>query len=386
MKKSKATKLSKRTVQEKFWILRERLNDLFFERTEEIEGLLTALVAGEHVLLLGPPGTAKTAVTEELASAIKGSMYFSYLLSKFTTPEELFGPYSLKGLKADKYMRVIDRKLPEAEIAFLDEIFKANSSILNSLLTLINEREFNNDGTVTCPLVTLIGASNEMPEGEELSALYDRFLLRFWVDYIKDASTFKDMLFADCYERSISKINISMADIETAQQEASNLFIPDHIQNLIVELKLILEKNGFHSSDRRWKKSLQLLKAYAWLNNGTEVDEEDLLILQHVLWNEPKDRIQLAKLLTQTVHPLVYAANEILDAAKEMYSKIAFVKEADADELAGMATVATQLKKQAEKIKTLANGKNSETAFSVISEINKMREKVLSHVSLIYSA
>lgn len=372
------------SVQEKFQTIRDTLNNKFFERTEEIDGLLTALVAGEHILLLGPPGTAKTAVTEELANTVKGSRYFSYLLSKFTTPEELFGPFSLKGLKEDKYKRVVNSKLPEAEIAFLDEIFKANSSILNSLLTLINERVFNNNGTMNCPLVTLVGASNEMPEGEELGALYDRFLLRYWVDYIKDASSFKSMLFADECKNKLDRIGIG--DIEEAFNQAQTIDIPEHIQNLIVELKLVLEKNGFNSSDRRWKKALKLLKAYAWLNNGEEVNEEDLLILQHVLWNEPKDKVQLTKLLTQTVHPLIYAANEILDAAKEMYSKVSFSGHAEPEELAGMAKVATQLRKQSEKIKSLTNGKNSETAFTAISEINRMRERVLEHVSNIYSA
>jgi MoxR-like ATPase len=141
------------------------------------------VLAGEHVLLLGPPGTAKSALVRAIAQAFGGT-YFERLLTKFSTPEELFGPISLKALEQDRYQRVTAGKLPEAEFAFVDEVFKANSAILNSLLTAMNERLFHNDGAPTqMPLVALFGASNELPEGKELEALFDRFLLRFDVQY-----------------------------------------------------------------------------------------------------------------------------------------------------------------------------------------------------------
>ena len=136
------------------------------------------------VLLIGPPGTAKSALARAIAQAFSGN-YFERLLTKFSTPEELFGPVSPKALEQDKFSRVISGKLPEAEFAFVDEVFKANSAILNSLLTLVNERVFHNDGApIKCPLVTMFGASNELPEGKELEALFDRFLLRFDVGYL----------------------------------------------------------------------------------------------------------------------------------------------------------------------------------------------------------
>src|SRR5512136_1263453 len=167
--------------------IRDELGQAFLERADVIDGALAALLSGHHVLLIGPPGTAKSMLADELCRRLDGSTYFQWLLTKFTTPEEVFGAVSLRALENDDYRRVTTRKLPEAHIAFLDEVFKANSSILNSLLTLINERRFHNGrDVIEVPLITLVGASNELPEDDELQALYDRFLLRFVVDYIAD--------------------------------------------------------------------------------------------------------------------------------------------------------------------------------------------------------
>src|SRR3954471_20911372 len=141
--------------------LRSDLTAKFPERKQVIDGALCAILGGEHVLLLGPPGTAKSALARAIAQAFSG-VYFERLLTKCSTPEELFGAVSLKALEQDRFARVVTGKLPEAEFAFVDEIFKANSAILNSLLSLVNERVFHNDGApIQCPLVTLFGASNE---------------------------------------------------------------------------------------------------------------------------------------------------------------------------------------------------------------------------------
>jgi MoxR-like ATPase len=153
--------------------LRADLMAQFPERKDVIDGSLAAVLAGEHVLLIGPPGTAKSALVRCIAQLFGGS-YFERLLTKFSTPEELFGPISLKALEQDRFVRVTAGKLPEAEFAFIDEIFKSNSAVLNALLSIINERVFHNDGApVRCPLVSLFAASNELPEGKELEALFD---------------------------------------------------------------------------------------------------------------------------------------------------------------------------------------------------------------------
>ena len=152
------------TPKEKLLALREELRQTFLERGELIDGALAALLSAQNLLIIGPPGTAKSMLADELCRRIEGADYFQWLLTRFTAPEELFGAVSLKGLEQDDYRRVTTRKLPEAHIAFLDEVFKANSSILNSILTIINERRFHNGQQVhDVPLITLFGASTSSP-------------------------------------------------------------------------------------------------------------------------------------------------------------------------------------------------------------------------------
>src|SRR5439155_7200 len=145
--------------------IRDELGQIFLERDELIDGALVALLAAQHVLVIGPPGTAKSMLADEVCRRLTGARYFQWLLTRFTTPEELFGAVSLKALEQDDYRRLTTHKLPEAHIAFLDEIFKASSSILNTILTVMNERRFHNGREVTeVPLLTLFAASNELPE------------------------------------------------------------------------------------------------------------------------------------------------------------------------------------------------------------------------------
>jgi MoxR-like ATPase len=159
------------------------------ERQTAVRLTLLAALAGEHVLLVGPPGTAKSELARRLHRVFDGARYFERLLTRFSTPEELFGPLSLKALEDDRYERLTDGFLPTAGIAFLDEVFKANSAILNALLTLLNEREFDNGtGRVRTPLLSVVGASNEVPTDEALRAFFDRFLLRVPVVPVGDAS------------------------------------------------------------------------------------------------------------------------------------------------------------------------------------------------------
>jgi len=314
--KSKPTKKYKSPL-EQLNNLRQQLKEQLVDRDEVIDGMLVALLAREHILLLGHPGTAKTLLAQLVASAIEEVSYFYWLLTKFSTPEELFGPYSIKALKEDRLTRIIKNKLPTASIAFLDEIWKANSSILNSLLTLVNERVYHNgDEVVDCPLATLVGASNELPEKGELAALYDRFLLRFWVDYIKDKAAFAEMLKAG---EPIIVCKIPVEDLQELQHLVGTVAITEELADRLVELKMELEKINIVNSDRRWVKCLKILQAYAVLNGHPQVEETDLLILQHVLWIEPKDKAEVTRIVAKVANPVIFETQQILDALKGQY-------------------------------------------------------------------
>src|SRR3954469_5653158 len=258
-------------AQEKLKTLREELRQMFLERGELIDGALSALVCSQHVLIIGPPGTAKSMLADEICRRIEGANYFQWLLTRFTTPEEIFGAVSLKALEQDDYRRVTTRKLPEAHIAFLDEIFKANSSILNAILTLINERLFHNGKEVArVPLLTLFGASNELPEEEELTALYDRFLLRFVVGYIAEDFRFLRMLESN---KSPERTTLTLAELLEVQNQVRQVAIPAHVYRAIADIRRQLNKKNILASDRRYRQALAMLQAHAYVDGEKKVHE-----------------------------------------------------------------------------------------------------------------
>ena len=309
---------------EKLTEIRNELKARYLERDEVIDGTLIALLTGNHMLLIGPPGTAKSQLVSEVCNKIKGAQYFQWLLTKFTAPEELFGAVSLKGLENDEYRRVTNGKLPEAHIIFLDEVFKASSSILNTLLTVMNERIYYNGTEISeIPLISMFGASNELPaEEDELEALYDRFLLRYVVDYIKEDFRFLKLLQGESTEEKSDAI-ITQEELDDCKSQVADTAVPSNILKLIGRIRTELKKKGIIPSDRRYKQSISILKAKAYLDGRSEVSEEDLRFLENVLWRDPGEKTEIQSIIHQSLEGYKDRLRELIIQAKELdgYSK-----------------------------------------------------------------
>ena len=275
----------------------EVLSSGLLEREVEVKLLLLAALTGEHLLLLGPPGTAKSELARRLSKVCHGT-YFERLLTRFSVPEELFGPLSMKGLEEDRYQRQIDGYLPTAQVAFVDEIFKANSAILNALLTLLNERLFDNGAErIDVPLLCMVGASNELPESEELDALYDRFLIRRTVSQVSSGGLRELALLASSGSTSrqfdTEEAPLSLEDFLGCKDKAvKSVLVPDRVVDLLVGLREYLQDKcepPVYVSDRRFTKCVTFLQVAAFANGAKEVSEYDCLLLQFVLGQRAED-------------------------------------------------------------------------------------------------
>lgn len=287
-----------------------------YEREEAIALALLAALAGESIFLLGLPGVGKSMIARRLKLAFKDSRSFEYLMSRFSTPDEIFGPVSITKLKdEDTYERVIDGYLPTADIVFLDEIWKAGPAIQNSLLTALNERIFRNGNhDIRLPLKTIISASNELPaEGEGLEALWDRFLVRYIVEPISQRHTFLNLL-TKKDEPCVVDEQLVFSDEEYTNilQQAQQIAVPPLICNIICDIREILTDQKMveadmasstipYVSDRRWRKIMGVLRMSALLNGRWEVNPSDCLLLEHMLWDTDEQIVTIRKLVASCI-------------------------------------------------------------------------------------
>jgi MoxR-like ATPase len=273
----------------------EGLAEGLVARDGQARCMLLATLCGEHVLLVGPPGTAKSELARRL-QRIVGGAWFERLLTRFTVPEELFGPLSLAALDDGRYQREIDGYLPTATVAFLDEVFKANSAILNALLTLLNERAFDQGpDRVAVPLVTLVGATNELPADEGLQAFLDRFLFRCAVPPVADDGFVELLAFGARNARAADDgaggppAPLTAAVIAAVAQAAARVALPPDVLGTLVELRAWLREAGHVVSDRRWVQASQVLRVVASTHGRAAVALSDLWVLRWVLVHEPGD-------------------------------------------------------------------------------------------------
>jgi MoxR-like ATPase len=266
--------------------LRHRLSRLLdaletglVERGRAVRLALLAALAGEHTLLVGPPGTAKSALARRLHRAFRDARYFERLLTRFTVPEELFGPLSISALEQDRYERQTAGFLPQAEIAFIDEVFKANSAILNALLTLLNEREFDNGAErVPCPLISVIGATNAVPEDEVGDAFFDRFLVRLPVGPVTETG-FTTLLALAPEDAMPTVDTLGESDRQALAHAARGVGVPAEVADLLAELRRRLAVEDVYVSDRRWVKIVWLLRVAAACEGRDTVSVWDLWLL-----------------------------------------------------------------------------------------------------------
>ena len=311
---------------ERFQRLLRDMNRGIYEKETEISLSLLAALAGESVILLGPPGVAKSMVARQLKTAFRDAHSFEYLMTRFSTPDEIFGPVSIQKLKSsDTYERAVEGYLPTADVVFLDEIWKAGPAIQNTLLTVINEKIFRNGNReMRLPLKLLVAASNELPaKGEGLEALWDRFVIRIESRPIRQEKNFRSMLLevenlseVKSEEQSSAAEGEVNSNVITAEEYAewseniNKIGVKEDVLDVISVVRKSLrtvnvdeaaERRNIYVSDRRWKNIMRLLRTSAFMQDREKVAVCDLLPIYHCLWQEPEERDAIRTLVIRAL-------------------------------------------------------------------------------------
>lgn len=342
------------SVRNKFMVTARELSEAMIEREDEVRLVLTGLVAQEHVLLVGPPGCGKSMLLDAVMRWANGSK-FGLLLNKFTVPEEIVGPVSVVGLKADKYLRITTGKLPEAEFAFLDEVFKGSSAILNTLLKILNERTFDAGDGVSkrVPLKLCVGASNEWPStdtGKELGALFDRFVLRRTVRPISTQAGRERLLWGGDLTPKLST-SIDAAELAEASFEASGLPWSENGMQAMRDILRELAKEGIVPGDRRQVKAVKVARAFAWLSGAEAVEPDHLEILAAVLWDDPAEQpAKCASVVAKVANPVGMQVSACLLEAESILNTV------NASRLDEAAKAAAQLSEIDRKLGAISGG------------------------------
>ncbi len=365
------------------------LGSHFLDKQEIIRLMLVSAIAGEHMVIVGPPGTAKSAMVGMFAKLVD-ARYFEYLLTRFTEPNELFGPVDIAAFRDGRYTRRIENMLPSAEIVFLDEIFKSSSAILNSLLHVINERKFaNGPNVIPVPLISLFAASNEVPNDESLGAMFDRFLLRVLSDNL-DSYHFGELM-QKGIALEVARMTgrgaelrpiLSARDLRTLQQSFDRFMVfPDDFLAKYKGLIFQIRSEGVSVSDRRAVKLLKLFAASAVFDGRTRVHDGDFFVLRHI-WNN----LDQVELLAEIVNPVVDAYYREHPAERRFIGPQASLDDllAELNLIRELLTSGTELSdiqmfsqlKNLSEIKAALAGMPSDTSTRMVREVDQLLETV----------
>lgn len=360
-------------VRHQFAAARRDLAAALIDRDDEIDLALTALVAGEHVLLVGPPGTAKSLLLDAVARFLDGRR-FACLLTKFTQPDELFGPVSLAGLREDRFVRVTAGRLPEADVAFLDEVFKASSAILNTLLEILNDRTFDDGSGVRrpVPLRLCVAASNEWPSafegGKELSAVFDRFVFRRSVKPIRTADGRQRLLWGEDLT-PVSSATLTPAELDLARQTASALPWSAEAKEALETVLKELAREGVRPGDRRQRKAVTAARASAYLAGAARVEPEHLEVLTSVLWDDPEEQPAVcSRVIARVANPPGLRVTALLVEAEQVLAAV------EPRNLTSAATAAAKLGEIERQLSTVvANGRAERARGHVQEQLRKLK-------------
>lgn len=340
--------------------LRDALTDGLYEKDEAVRLALLTAIAGESIFFLGAPGCAKSMIARRAVQAFKADgdkkvQFFETLLNQFSTPEEVFGNISLKALNGElagqngkeEYRRLTENMIPEADIAFLDEIWKASPAILNTLLTIINERKFHNGSKVmNVPLKAIFAASNELPaRNKGLEALYDRFIMRLPVAYVQSEDSFFEMIDASASSDfelpdEAKKLQITNEELKDWKKKIDNVSLSEEAKSVISAVRKELtgrnnklaEENKdakndewqhelFEVSDRRWKKIAHILKASAFLNGRSSVDLMDCSLIEYCIWGTEKQQEVSREIVESCIKENGLDCDSAIDDIKEQIKR-----------------------------------------------------------------
>jgi MoxR-like ATPase len=295
------------------------LRESLVEREVEVDLLMRSVIGRTNGLMIGEPGTAKSFGINSFIRHVDGAQLFELLLAKDTPSEQVLGPVSLAALEKDEFQRITAGKAPEANLIFLDEVFKANSTVLNAMLKIINERRFDNNGhSVEVPLWAALGASNELPgtDRDDLRAFRDRFGWTKMVDHVRTSEGLKTVIHGQLARSRGERVAqshtvISVKEVEELQDACAQVIVPDNVVKGLSELRSRAEQENLRISVRRMFEGVKLMQAGAVLTDRTEVSTEDMKVFEHVLWSDPEDHAAAYQLTLEYAGAIAKKASKL---------------------------------------------------------------------------